>query len=418
MKCVFRRPFIVAAVFFAFLLFSAAVHAEPLKFSSSTQFLWGDDLLGDSQAIVAQYLRLNYLPDNKKFSVAGYGRLSKDFGSSSIRENDLTGRLYYLYLDYALSDTVSLRLGRQFTNFTGGTAIIDGATVNINKVGPVGITVSGGRDVRLGLDSELTRNGNYFAGVGVYLREIPNLQLGVSYVLKYDESDLARQALGMNFRYFYKGIVSPYAEVRYDWLSKAFDEASLGVDFFPARNLMVKAEFYHSYPTFDATSIYSVFAVDKYREYLIKAEYSLDAPVSLFAAYARQTYQDSLNADKYMIGARVYPNDKLTVTASFDYRIGYSEYNGLSGQTKGKLYGFEVTGDYRFRKDLAVSAGVQYDTYNRPDIIGTNNYARRYWLGGRWNATKSVAVSARVEDDDNPNFSHRVLGRFALEWNL
>ncbi len=412
------RSFFMCAVAIVVLFSSlGTVQAEPLQLKSSTQFLWGDDLLGDSQAIIAQYLRLNYNPDSKKYSVAGYGRFWKDLGGSAIRDDQWSGRLYYLYLDYAPSDTVSLRLGRQFTNFTAGTAMMDGATLTINKVGPVGITVSGGRDVRFGLDSELTRNGNYFAGVGVFLENVRNLQLGVSYAVKTDASDVARQELGMNARYNFRGLVSPYAEVRYDWLSKTFDEASAGFDLFVIKNLMVKAEYYQAYPTFDATSIYSVFAVDRYREYLVRAEYYLEAPVTLFAAYAHQMYEDGLNADKYMLGARINPSKELTVSASFDYRTEHSDFT-VAGETKGKLYGFEVTGDYRFRKDLAVSAGVQYDTYDRPVLTDTNNYARRFWLGGRWIATKNIAVSARIEENVNENFSHRTLGRVTLDWTL
>jgi len=408
------KLFMMSAVFFAVVVVSAAVQAEPLQVTSSTQFLWGDDLLGSGQTIVAQYLRLNYAPENRKFSVAGYGRAWKDFTGGSVRDSDLSARLYYLYLDYVPTDAVSLRLGRQFTNLTAGSAIMDGATVDFRKVGPVGITVSGGRDVRFSLDSELTRSGNYFAGVGVYLRDVKNLQLGVSYALKSDESDLARQELGMNVRYFYKSII-PYAEVRYDWHSKTVDEATVGVDFFPMSSLVIKAEFYHSYPTFDATDIYSVFAVDRFQEYLLKAEYSLKAPVTLFAAYARQTYEDDLDADKFMVGARVFPSDKLTVSAAVDYWKGNAD---SPDETDGKLYGFEVTGDYRLRKELTLFGGVQYDTFERPDLVTGNNYGRRYWLGGRWNASKNVAVTARLEDNDNPNFSHRMLGRVILEWNL
>lgn len=414
MRLIVRTTLISTVV--AVMVFSAlgAAQAGPLQVKSSTQFLWGDDLLSDSQTIVAQYLRLNYAPENSKFSVAGYGRAWKDFSGGSIRDNDLSGRIYYLYLDYLPADNISLRLGRQFTNLTAGSAVMDGATVDFKKVGPVGITVSGGRDVRFSLDSELTRGGNYFAGVGVYLNAVKNLQLGVSYALKSDESDLARQELGMNFRYFYKSL-SPYAEVRYDWHSKAFDEATVGVDFFPMSNLTVKAEFYHSYPTFDATDIYSVFAVDKFREYLLKAEYSLNAPVTLFASYARQVYEDDVDADKFMVGARVFPSDKLTVSAAVDYWKGDA---GLAGATDGKLYGFEVTGDYKLRKEITVFGGVQYDTFERPDVTTGNNYGRRYWLGGRWNASKNIAVSARLEDNDNPNFKHRVLGRVILDWTL
>lgn len=105
----------------------------------------------------------------------------------------------------------------------------------------------------------------------------------------------------MNFRYFHH-YFSPYAEVRFDRLSETFDEAVVGVDFFPVSNVTVKGEFYHSYPSFDSTSIYSVFAVDMFHEYLLMVEYSFDAPAAVFVTYAKQSYEDSENADRVTVG--------------------------------------------------------------------------------------------------------------------
>jgi hypothetical protein len=406
MRCILRRSFIVSIVFLSLFLASTAAYADPLKFSSSTQFLWGDDLLGQSQTIIAQYLRMSYAPEGKPYSIAGYGRLWKDFGSPAIRDNDFQGRLYYLYLDYALTPNISTRIGRQFTNLTAGTSLMDGISLDVHKVGLLGVTVAGGRSLVFSLDSEFTRNGNYFAGIDVHLENVKSTQLGLSYVRRYDESDLAREELGMNFRYFLK-FASPYVELKYDLLSEVFDEATVGVEIFPTNTLKVKGEFYHSYPTFDSTSIYSVFAVDKYREYLVSAEYRLSSPVTLIASYIRQTYEEDSNADVFAIGARVLPVANLAFNASVDYRHGYG----------GNLWGFELNGDYKVNNKIAVAAGVQYDSYRRPAIDGTND-AQRYWVGGRWIASKSVSVNARIEENVNENFNHRTLGRVSLDWNL
>lgn len=400
---------VVCSLFF--VLPMTALAAGPLKFDGSTQFLWGDDLLGDSQAIVAQYLRLSYTPPGDRVSVTGYGRFSKDFDGGSIRDNDLTGRLYYLYMDYrpfANADSGLFRLGRQYVNLSAGSAIVDGLSFTAHHVGtlPVGLTVVGGRDVRFSLDSESSRAGNLFWGLDLHLEGIKATQLGISYVRRQDDWDRSREEIGMNFRYVYR-FLSPYAEVRYDLLSKTTDEATVGIDLFPMNNLMIKGEFYQSYPTFDSTSIYSVFAVDRFREYLVRAEYSLEAPVTLFAAYARQNYQDSSNADNYVFGARVYPLKNLTVSASVDYRTGYG----------GNLWGFEVTGDYKISNKIMLAGGVQYDAYKRPDNDNNGN-AQRYWLGGQYIVNKNVSVNLRLEDNVNENFNHRTLGRIAVNWTI
>ncbi len=406
MKGIFRWALYITLVFTAFFMNTGGVFAAPLQFSTSTQFLFGDDDLGDSQTILSQYLRFSYNPEGKKFYVTGYGRFWQDFANGDIRDDDFSGRLYYLFLEYRPTDTLSLRLGRQFMAFTAGNSIMDGLRVDVHNIGPVGITLAGGRDVVYSLDSESSSADNYFLGVDIHLNKIKATQLGLSYVRKYDEWDLAREEFGMNFRYSHK-YVSPYTEIRYDRLSSTVDEATAGIDLYPTSRILIKGEFYHSYPTFDSTSIYSVFAVDRYAEYLLRAEYSLDSPVTLFASYTKQRYEDSENADSFAVGTRMSPLDNLTVNAAVDYRNGYG----------GNLWGFEVFGDYRIKKKLLVSAGIQYDTYKRPDESG-NNYASRYWLGGSWSASKNISVSARIEDNINENFEHRSLGRIAINWNL
>ncbi len=416
MRGIFRWNFFFFGLVLLHLLAPAAAQAEPVNVKTSTQWLWGDDLLGESQGIIAQYLRFSYSPEGKNFAMAGYGRFWKDMGEGRVRSTDAEGRLYYLYLDYLPIKDVGVRLGRQFTNFSAGSSIMDGVSLNVHNLAYFGITAAAGRDVRFSLDSEFSRNGNYFMGVDIHLENVRSTRLGVSYVRRYDESDLAREEFGMNFRYFYK-VLSPYAEVRYDTISEVIDEATAGVDLFPVTNLMIKAEFYHAYPTFDATSIYSVFAVDRYREYLIRADYSLIEPLTVFASYTRQEYEEGDNADVYSVGARVYPLSSLTLSGSCNYRKGYSGFNGFTGNTDGRLYGFEVYGDYKVLKHLMVSAGVQYDTYKRPEIDG-NNYATRYWGAGRLLIGKDISLSARLENNVNENFEHRTLGRVTLDWNL
>lgn len=403
-----RRWAVYITIVLTALVFTAGgVYAGPLEVTSSTQLLFGDDLLGESQSIVAQYMRFSFRPEGKKFSAAGFGRIWGDLSGGKVRDKDFNGRLYYLYLDYTPIEQLSMRLGRQFVNLSAGSSLMDGATLNVNKIGPLGLTVTAGRDIVYSLDSELSREGNYFVGMDVHLNDVKNTQLGVSYVRKYDSSDLSREEFGLNARYIYKWI-SPYAEIKYDRLSKAVDEAQVGINLFPVSNLMLKAEYYQSYPTFDSTSIFSVFAVDRFREGLLRAEYSLPKlPVSIFGEYKRQSYEDSSNADVFVLGARVFPTDRLTVSASVDYRHSYEDRD----------FGFELLGDYKLSKKIALAAGVQHNAYQRPDDIGTRS-AQRYWFAGKWTATKNLTVTGRLEDNANETFSHRTLGRMTLDWNL
>ncbi len=406
MRNILRRTLFIAVIFSSYFL-QPATASDPFTFDGSTQFLWGDDLLDDNQTILAQYLRFSYIAESKDYKVSGYSRVWDDFSGGRIREGDLSGRLYYLYVDYTPREDSSFRLGRQFVSFTAGSSVIDGLSVDIRDLGPIGITLSGGTEVTYALESDHSKLGRYFTGVNIFLEKVESTQLGVSYIRRYDEWERAREEFGLNARYFYK-ILSPYTELRYDWLSESFDEATVGVDLFPISFLMIKTEYYHSYPTFDSTSIYSVFAVDKYQEYHIRAEYSLeDTPLILSASYVMQTYEDGDTADVYMAGASFNPNDKVLISTSVDYRSGYG----------GKLWGGQVYGDYKLRKELLLSAGAQYDTYRRPDY-SDDNYAQRYWAGGQWTFSDKTSLNARLEDNINENFKHNYLGRIALDWRL
>lgn len=396
---------------FILLIFQSSANPESISFRSSTQFLWGDDLLGKSQGILAQYVRFTIKPDGNLYSINGYMRGWKDLteNGKGVRDDDLLGRIYYLYLDLNPMEHIGFRFGRQFVNYTAsGFSIVDGITVNLNKIPYLNISATAGRDVIYALDSEYSRDGNYLIGINASITGFPNLQLGSSYIRKYDESEISRDRFGFNFRYLHS-LISPYSEVRYDTISQVVDEATAGIDLFPVNGLAIKGEFYHFFPSFDTTSIYSVFAVDKYREYLIRADYNFEKPVRLFGSYIRQTYEDDENTDNYIVGINFSPLKDLKVSFSTNYRRGFG----------GNLFGFELSGDYSTGKKLLLSAGIQYDAYHRPFFEHEDyDYAHRLWIGGRYEISKNASLILRLEDNINENFDHRPLGRVLLTWDL
>lgn len=97
----------------------------------------------------------------------------------------------------------------------------------------------------------------------------------------------------------------------------------------------------------------------------------------------------------------------MTLKVSVDRRIGFG----------GKDWGFDSSGDYRIKDKFILSAGAEYDNYERPDEFSEND-ATRYWLGGRWHFRKDASVTARFEDNINENFDRRPLGRIILDWQL
>jgi hypothetical protein len=257
------------------------------------------------------------------------------------------------------------------------------------------------------LDSQDFEQSNNTAwAIDLHLEKVKNLQLGVSFAQKYADGDLARQAIGMNMRYSYK-FLSIYGDARYEWLTKSWDQATIGLDLFPADGLLIKGEYYRAFPTFDATNIFSVFAVDNYQQYLLHAEYTFNAPVSTYGEYVHEVYQEGSNADRWTLGTKFKPFKNLALDFSVDYRNGFG----------GNLWGFQIVGNYKVIEKLILDAGIQYNEYRRPDQDG-NQFARRYWIAGSWLINKDLSFIARIEDNVNQNFSNNTLGRIALNWNL
>jgi hypothetical protein len=103
----------------------------------------------------AEYLRasLREIDSDKKLSLTGYGRLSYDVKNGGEMQN----RLYYFYADYkGFLDKADIKLGRQFVNLSAGSALLDGIEADVNKIGPIGVVVNGGRNVVFGEEKELT----------------------------------------------------------------------------------------------------------------------------------------------------------------------------------------------------------------------------------------------------------------------
>ena len=83
---------------------TGAEDALKVNFTSSTQYLWYQDLLGPDKEKeiqdVAQYLRVNVtgLDKEGKINLYAYGRATQQVWMNT--DQEMQGRLYYFYLDY------------------------------------------------------------------------------------------------------------------------------------------------------------------------------------------------------------------------------------------------------------------------------------------------------------------------------
>jgi hypothetical protein len=390
-----------------FILSAGAALGAEISGRSSTQLLWYNNEFKEDRVFeAAEYLRINVTKVDQagKLSFFAYGRGAQSIGT----DHDTTGRLYYLYADYRdLADTADIRFGRQFVSNAAGNAVIDGLKVDLKNIGPIGLSAFGGRDVVFGFDSELGHDWNTDLGISAYLEGFRKTDAEISWLRKWEKSEAARDIIGASFKQYLFNMANLYGNTRYDLPSEAFTESLIGAKIFPTADLVFTGEYYKSYPSFDTTSIYSVFAVNKYQEALVRADYTISEMVSVNLGYNRQWFDEGANADVYHVGTGISPLKELKINLEWDNRTGYY----------GNTHGFIIDMDYEINKSAQVAGGITYDVYQR-DAITHEEIARRYWLGGKYKLEKNMALSGRIQNDVNARYSENLSGRLVFDYDF
>ncbi len=385
--------------------------AVELKGRSSTQVLSFLDFYKGRQVEVAEYLRfsLTEIDNAGKLGVYGYGRGTQDLNNGE----GFNSRLYFLYGDYRdlLGNRLDTRLGRQFVNNSAGTTIVDGIQMTLKNVGPVGLTVFGGRDVVFGVDTEIGHSGNYAVGANLYLAGVKDTDVDVSWFRKYDDGDIARDIVGGSFKQYLFGKVKLYGDARYDLTARVFNEALGGIKIFPVQRLVFTGEYYQSYPTFDTTDIFSVFAVNQYREGVFRLDYLISEKYSVNAGYTRESFGDGGTADVYELGGRWQPTEPLAIDLAVTDRHGFG----------GPVYGASLDAFYDLTKKWQVAGGASFDTFERdffPVVPDGEHTAQRYWLAAKYQLAKNMKASGQIEDQKNGIYSNAVQGRFVFDYDF
>jgi hypothetical protein len=405
----------IAVILVAVACLPLLSHAAEGKVTSSTQYLRYQDFLSDDihQSDVAQYLRLDLTKLDKegKINVYGYGRAIKQI-STSVEDRpelaeDTFGRLYYLYLDYrdVVKNHLDLKAGRTYVNSAAVSGTIDGVYLDIRNLGPVGVTLFGGRNVIFDNKSEIGTSGDTLTGMSVYFDTIKYTHVEVSYGRKYTDSDLARENVGLDFSTTPHEKVNFYGRLQYDTVEDKLGEFLIGAKLTPLKSLILRGEYFQSRPTFDKFSFYRFFNVNNYKEFSLTVEYQLTSDYRVNGRYAREDFGNSANANVYEVGFFAHPIKDLTLNAFYEKRDGYA----------GQLSGFRFNGGYRISK-ATISAGIDYDDFRRESSRDGN--AKKYWAGVNYEINKMFSAAVRVEDNTNFNFNHSYQGFATVNVNL
>lgn len=376
-------------------------HAVTLSGRSSTQALWFADEFGTDHFDLSQYVRFQarQLDNADTISINGYGRAWMDTEGGGV-----DGRLYYLYIDKKeLVKKTDVRLGRQFFFVSAGSAIVDGARVDTRPFGPLAITLVGGRHVLFNTTGEATRSGDSAAAVQVSLAGIPGFSADLSYFATHDGDELAREIVGLSASRRFSKYGELYTQLRYDLLSKVWSEIQVGARTAIVPKLTLNAEFFRTIPVFDATSIFSVFAVERFQELMFRAQYDVSPKFSLNGEYRNENFGGDDTANVGELGVRYRPKDGVSLYGAGIWREG----------TGGNLLGFELSGDMVVLKKFILSAGVQHDNFRR-ELMTSYDSATRFWIGGEAKLMKNVSATARIEDTISQQYNKDVRARMAL----
>ncbi len=369
---------------------------------TSTQFFWYNDFFDETHFDGNQLLKLqlNEINRNPKLRIDLYGKVWTDFSEGEGSH----GRLYDAFLEVKdIFKHTDIRLGRQFVYMTAGSSTIDGLRVDYRLPGIFGISLAGGRDVLFSETGEFTREGDYAWGLNAYLLKYSGTSLSLSYYQKYDEHDLAREIVGVNFSQNIRDNLNFYLESSFDITSELFNLVQTGFHFDPVENLFLTAEYYLTNPNFDSTSIYSVFAANNFQRILARGQYRISPKASLEFELAHQEYGDGGDGNEAVISCNCTPFEGTSFLGKLIFRDGDG----------GDVVGFEVSGSHSFTDALSAAAGIQYDSYER-DYMTTSEDAQRYWIGGSYVVSEQVKVSLRIEDSENKNFNHDLRSRVSF----
>jgi len=367
---------------------------------ASTVLEWYDTAEEDTAVPFYQYLLLNVKDiDGKGLNFRGYGRLADDLAD----EDDVDSQLYYGYLEKKdILENLDFRLGRQFISTTAGASLMDGLKLDYGLLDNYKLSLFGGGDVSY---YEGYNAKDLLVGAEISGRFIKTLDLGLSYLQKWEESELTHELIGFDFDYDYRNAVNVYSETQYSWLTDEVTYFVLGAKYHEDPKWSLRAEYLYSLPVFSSTSIYSVFAVSEYQEALAELNYSFGDGLRAYARYVREIYDEVADANVYEAGI------EQIRTARFAGYLTGTIRDDADGQD---LNGFKVYASYLFNKYFDAGLGAHVDVMERrleEDDETTNS---RLWADATVHVNKKVNVQGKVERVESDLWDEYYRGRVRL----
>jgi hypothetical protein len=402
-----QRMLICAAVVWLAGWPGGTAQAASVSGRASTVVEWFDDANEDTAVPLYQYLQLNVRDiGSKGYDFRGYGRLGDDLNN----EVDAKSRLYYAYVEKKgfLINALDMRLGRQFISTTAGASLTDGLKLDYRFAKRYKLSVFGGGDVTYyeGYNAQDVIAGGELSG-----RFLDGLDLGLSYVQKWDSGNTSHELFGLDAEYDIRNALYLYSETQYDYLSDRVSYFQLGGKYHQFENWTARVEYLYSLPVFSSTSIFSVFAVEEYEELMGELTYHIAPGWQSFGRYTREIYQEFADANVYEAGLEKIRTERFAGYLTGVYR------DDADGQD---LKGFKIYGSYLLNQYLQAGAGANVDVLERElnffndEGDADETTAKRYWADATVFVNKKVNVQAKVERVESDLWDHYNRGRVRL----
>ena len=331
-----------------------------------------------------------------------YGRVGEDINNTV----DADSQLYYAFFEKQEALTnLDLKLGRHFVTSSAGASIVDGISLKYKNLGPMTFSLFGGGDVEYysGYDAQDVIWGAETEGK--FLND--DLDLGLSYIQKWNEGRLAGEIIGGEFDYELQKMLNLYGEAQFNYLADTFSYYLGGFNYYRDPRWSWRAEYLYSLPVFEATSIYSVFAVNAYKEAMTEVLYRINNKgLRSFARYTMEFYKEFDDAYIGELGFEKIRYDRFAGYLSFLYR------KDDSGQD---MEGVKAHASYRFVNSLILGVGAHVDVLERRlEDNDDETTSQRYWVDSTLPLRDNVDVQAKVEGIKSDLYSEYFRGRVRL----
>ena len=385
------------------------VQATEIHGRASTVIEWYDDPEEDTAVPIHQYLQLN-LTDiaDKGYNFRFYGRLADDIEN----EVDVDSRLYYAYLEKRdLYEGLDFRLGRQFISTTAGASLMDGLDLDYTFLENYHVKLFGGGDVTEYDGYNVDSNGLWGLELGGFFLD-STLDANLSYVQKWYDGVLSMELIGFDASYDWEGKLWLYNETQWDYLSDRLSYELVGGKYRFDGPWSLRLEYLYSLPVFSSTSIYSVFAVEDYEEFLAEAVWTIQPGLQSFFRYWCEIYDEFDDANVFEAGI-----EKLRTGRFSGYLSGVVR-DDPDGQD---LYGVKLRTAYLFTPKFEAGIGAEIDVMEREiayfdtdDSDQDESTNTRLWVYGSYDFTKKLSLEAKFERVESDLWDYYNRGRVRL----